>query len=150
MAAFEFVRVRHQQCVELEYMLLHMSSSPDITRIVDTARGHEADGDAVIATDAQGKIVYWNAGAESLYGWTPADALGRNIVDLTPTRTNTDEAMHIMEQLRRGESWSGDFILRHRDGRPIYAHVTDLPVLDEKTVIGVVGISRRPPRHSRP
>jgi PAS domain S-box-containing protein len=124
------------------------STPPDITRILDAARALEEGGVAVIATDLGGKIVYWGSGAEALYGWLAAEALDRNIVDLTPTRANVDEAMHIMEQLRRGKSWSGDFILRHRDGRPIYTHVTDVPVFDDHTVIGIVGVSHRPQRAS--
>ena len=75
---------------------------------------------------------------------------GAVIVDITPTNNTVDEAMRIMEQLRRGESWSGGFILRHRDGRPIYGHVTDVPVLHENVVIGVVGLSRQARRDSQP
>jgi PAS domain S-box-containing protein len=126
------------------------TTTSQTTRIVNAARALEEDGAAVIATDLGGRIVYWNANAEALFGWPAAEALDRNVVDLTPTHASVDEAMHIMEQLRRGEPWSGDFILRHRDGRPIYRHVTDVPVFDENSVIGIVGVSRRPQRHSHP
>jgi PAS domain S-box-containing protein len=118
---------------------------PDKTeRIIAAARLHDDGGDhAVIATDDAGKIVYWSNTAESVYGWPASETLGRNIVDITPTNSTVDEAMRIMEQLRQGEPWSGDFILRHRDGRPIYGHVTDVPVLHENVVIGIVGLSRQ-------
>jgi PAS domain S-box-containing protein len=124
---------------------------PDKTaRVIAAARSHDDGDQAVIATDAAGTIVYWSNTAESVYGWTAAETLGRNIVDITPTNNTVDEALHIMEQLRRGESWSGDFILQHRDGRPIYAHVTDVPVIHENVVIGIVGLSRRARRDSQP
>ncbi|MFM7580484.1 MAG: PAS domain-containing protein [Microcystaceae cyanobacterium] len=35
--------------------------------------------DSVITTDVDGTILSWNAGAEQLYGYTRAEALGRNI-----------------------------------------------------------------------
>src|SRR5690242_7673472 len=98
-------------------------TSPDaIARIVDLARTYDDGDQAVIATDAAGKILYWSDTAERVYGWPASTTLGRNIVDITPTNNTVDEAMQIMEQLRRGETWTGDFILQHRDGRPIYGH----------------------------
>ncbi len=97
---------------------------------------------AVIATDSNGTILYWNVRAESMYGWRADEAMGRNIVDVTPVRSATDEAALIMEQLKRGETWEGDFLLQRRDGRPLLAHVTDVPVQHDGAVIGVVGLSR--------
>ncbi len=39
-------------------------------------------GDAVIATDKEGSVVFMNAVAETLTGWEQADALGKGIVDI--------------------------------------------------------------------
>jgi PAS domain S-box-containing protein len=97
---------------------------------------------AVIATDSSGTILYWNARAESMYGWRADEAIGRNIIDVTPTHSTADEAAVIMEQLKRGETWEGDFLLQRRDGRPLLAHVTDIPVQHDGAVIGIVGLSR--------
>jgi two-component system, cell cycle sensor histidine kinase and response regulator CckA len=38
--------------------------------------------DAILVLDLQRKIVFWNKGAESLYGWTAPEVLGRDICDL--------------------------------------------------------------------
>src|SRR5579872_5058879 len=110
----------------------------DVTPHVETSRGHAGlivaearardDGDvAVIATDARGVILYWSAGAESLYGWPAHDALGRDILGVTPTHGSSEEAATIMEELRNGRLWTGIFILQRRDGTPIMVHVTDVP-----------------------
>jgi PAS domain S-box-containing protein len=40
------------------------------------ARLLDAVGEAVIATDPDGKVVYWNQAAEELYGWTAEEAMG--------------------------------------------------------------------------
>ena len=40
---------------------------------------------SVIATDLNGTIIFWNSFAESLYGWSAAEALGANILDVTPS-----------------------------------------------------------------
>ena len=115
--------------------------SPVDTILVE-ARALDSGDSAVIATDVSGTIVYWNDQATEFYGWRADEVLGKNIIDVTPTRNSSDEAMQIMEQLRRGRTWKGVFILQHRDGRPIYAHVTDIPVRQGALVIGIIGVSR--------
>ena len=47
---------------------------------------------AVIATDLNGTIIYWNSFAKQLYGWTPEEALGASILDLTPPADMRDLA----------------------------------------------------------
>src|SRR5215212_6085717 len=39
---------------------------------------------AVIATDLEGRILYWNDYAERLYGWPAAEAVGRSVLEVTP------------------------------------------------------------------
>jgi PAS domain S-box-containing protein len=97
---------------------------------------------AVIATDLDGIITYWNRFAEMLYGWTSAETVGRNIMEVTPANTSRDQASEIMSRLTKGESWSGEILVRRRDGTTFPATVTDSPVFDEKgTLIGIVGVS---------
>jgi diguanylate cyclase (GGDEF)-like protein/PAS domain S-box-containing protein len=97
---------------------------------------------AVIATDLNGKIIYWNPFAEKLYGWSAAEAMGRNIIDVTPSEATQEQALEIMDRLRVGHSWSGEFMVRHRDGTSFPIHVTDSPIRDERgQLIGIIGIS---------
>jgi PAS domain S-box-containing protein len=42
--------------------------------------------DAMVLVDAELRIVAWNAGAEATFGWSRAEALGRDAVDLVPER----------------------------------------------------------------
>ena len=44
----------------------------------------DAVGEAVIATDLGGTVMYWGPGTEDLYGWTATEVQGRCIVDLIP------------------------------------------------------------------
>lgn len=97
---------------------------------------------AVIATDLAGTILFWNPYAERLYGWSAAEVIGRNIVDVTPSEATQAQAAQIMKRLALGESWSGDFEVRHRSGRTMPVHVTDSPLRNERNeLIGVIGIS---------
>ena len=97
---------------------------------------------AVIATDLDGTITYWNPFAERVYGWTAAEVLGRNIEDVTPSDLSREQASDIMERLRSGTSWAGEFEVRRRDGSRFPAHVTDTPIRDDHgQLVGIVGVS---------
>ncbi len=102
----------------------------------------DAVGQAVIATDSQGKVIYWNRGAEDLYGWSQQEAIGRSIVELTPSEELIERAEEVMGDLMAGKSWTGEFTVRRRDGTSFPALVTDTPVLDEAgNVAAIIGVS---------
>jgi PAS domain S-box-containing protein len=97
---------------------------------------------AVIATDLRGIVTYWNRFAETLYGWTAAEAVGRNILELTAPDFSQKQASEIMARLSKGESWSGEFTVRSKKGDLFPGYVCSSPVLDGKgKLIGIVGIS---------
>lgn len=99
-------------------------------------------GAAVIGTNLPGLISHWNAGAAALYGWTAREALGRNIVAVTPATQSRLEASEIMRSLQAGRSWAGEIILHRKDGGLFRAFVLDIPVDgDGDRPGGVVGVS---------
>jgi PAS domain S-box-containing protein len=106
------------------------------------ARLLDAVEQGVIATDLTGTIIYWNSFAEKLYGWSTEEALGSNILEITPTKLLRDQAQEILSSLQKGESWSGEFIVQRRDGSEFPAMVTDSPIFSDKgELIGIVGVS---------
>lgn len=106
------------------------------------ARLLDAVGQAVIATDLNGTITYWNNAAERIYGWSAAEVIGRNVLDVTPAETVHAEAASMMERLRRGERWSGEFCVKRKDGTSFLAFVTNSPIVNEEgKLAGVIGIS---------
>jgi PAS domain S-box-containing protein len=97
---------------------------------------------AVIATDLEGKILFWNSFAERLYGWSAAEAIGANVLELVPASGMQEVAAEILSRIRKGESWSGEFSVKRKDGSVFPALVTDSPIFDSKgELIGVIGIS---------
>ena len=52
--------------------------------------------DAIIAVNSAQRIVFYNAGAEQVFGYTIAEAIGRPLADLLPTRFR---AVHAAESL---------------------------------------------------
>ena len=97
---------------------------------------------AVIATDPDGRIEYWNKGAERLYGWSEDEVVGRTVFDVTVPDLSRAQALEIMDHLSRGEDWSGQFTVRRKDGSIFEADVTDKPVFDKDGhLVGIIGLS---------
>lgn len=137
--ADELARLR-ERVAELEALGQRRELAEKRVRL--QARLLDAVGQAVIVTDLQGSITYWNRAAEELYGWPAEEVVGRSIVDVTPSEEVRDRAGEIMAELREGKSWSGEFLLRRRDGTTFPAIVTDTPVYDEAgEVVGVIGVT---------
>jgi PAS domain S-box-containing protein len=106
------------------------------------ARLLNAVGQAIIATDINGRITYWNHAAEQLYGWTEAEVLDRNIMEVIPAETSREQAENRLKGLIAGESWSGEFLAKRRDGTPFPAIVTGAPIInDNGEFLGIIGIS---------
>jgi PAS domain S-box-containing protein len=62
----------------------------------------ESSEDAIISKNLDTVIVSWNAGAQRLFGYTEAEAIGQPITILIPPELRDEENM-ILEQLRAGE-----------------------------------------------
>ena len=98
-------------------------------------------GQAVIATDPEGRIFFWNAAAEELYGWPAAEVMGLDIAEVTVPQMSKEAAADVMEALHEGRPWSGGFPVQRRDGEVLHALVTDSGIYRDGELIGIVGIS---------
>jgi PAS domain S-box-containing protein len=103
----------------------------------------ESSTDAIVARTLDGIITSWNAGAEQLYGYTAAEAIGRPMAILIPPERG-DELAENIDQIRRGERVTAYETERlHRDGRRIPVSVGVSPIVDAGgRVAGAATISR--------
>jgi len=69
--------------------------------------------DAIIIADANRVITAWNTGAEEMYGWKQAEAVGNTMQRLLPASAAVDEI------LNRGGRWDGELEHLRRDGRRV-------------------------------
>ncbi len=98
---------------------------------------------AIIGTDLSGNITFWNPAAESLYGWSSAEVLGRNIMQITVSEETEAQADEHMRSVRAGGFWSGEFQVCCKDGNYLTALVTLSAVFDAAGApIGLVGVSQ--------
>ncbi|MGI8807762.1 MAG: SpoIIE family protein phosphatase [Acidimicrobiales bacterium] len=107
--------------------------------VVTPAAVLDAVSRAVVATDPDGTVLYWNRGAELLYGWLAGEVMGSNILDLIVPQGMVGDASAILERVRVGEEWAGELVARHKDGRMLDVVVVDRAVLDDDgRVVAVV------------
>jgi len=99
-------------------------------------------GQAVMATDLNGVISFWNKAAEEIYGWTIEEAIGKNIVDLIPIQQPKEQASEIIKELRQGHSLSAELMVKRKNGTIFPVFINNAPVYDlQHNLSGIIGVS---------
>src|SRR5947209_8198242 len=62
----------------------------------------ESSEDAIVSKTLDGMILTWNSGAEHVYGYAAAEAIGQPMTLLLP-EDRPDEETAILQRIRRGE-----------------------------------------------
>jgi PAS domain S-box-containing protein len=87
-------------------------------RMAEQARLLDLSNDAILVRDAEERIVYWNRGAERLYGFAAAEVLGKSAHLIL--RSRHPQPMQELTRLARlGRGWEGELEQQRRDGTPI-------------------------------
>lgn len=87
--------------------------------------------EAMIVSDLDSRVVYWNAGAAQLFGWSAADVLGRQTFDIFPPAL----AAHLREATQATLAngwWRGELQLADRQGRPVLVETRRSLIRDEE------------------
>jgi diguanylate cyclase (GGDEF)-like protein/PAS domain S-box-containing protein len=121
---------------------VHIVAEQEVEQLRFQASVLGAVGQPVIATDLEGKVLYWNRAAEETYGWSSEEALGRSSRDLTVPKESLEKAEEVVSELRAGRTWSGEVLLRRKDGSIVPVFVTATPLFDARgDLAGMIGVS---------
>jgi len=103
----------------------------------------DSSDDAIISKDLDGRITSWNRGAERLYGYTAAEAIGKSIMIVVPP-DRQDEEREILARLQRGERVDHfETMRRRKDGALRNVSLTISPLRNQKDeIIGASKIAR--------
>ncbi|MGZ7039974.1 MAG: PAS domain-containing protein, partial [Thermoanaerobaculia bacterium] len=105
------------------------------------ARLLDAVEQAVIATDVEGRITYWNRFAESLYGWSAGEAVGLTISNIMVPSGLEDQNADIARSVVEHGTWSGELAVLRKDGRVIPVFVVLSPMKKEGVDAGIISVS---------
>jgi PAS domain S-box-containing protein len=82
--------------------------------VIEKAALLDLANDAIFIKTANGKIAYWNFGAERLYGWKANEVVGRIASEILHTQSAIP-----LSEVEKKEFWEGELVHTTRDGRQI-------------------------------
>jgi PAS domain S-box-containing protein len=123
-----------------------------IVDITDRKRGEEANAlhastvhsssDAIFSIDPDLTIKTWNRGAERLYGFSAAEAIGHSLNMICPEQMR-DEQTGLYAQTMNGKPVLLETVRRHKDGRLIPVGISGSPIFaPDGAVVGVAAVHR--------
>lgn len=101
------------QCVEFIIDISDAKRQEELLR--SQTRLLDLSSDAIISRDLDGNIVFWNHGAEVLYGWTRGEAVGKDVHRLLKTQW-PEPFEHVRRKLLQHGAWTGELIHTTRGG----------------------------------
>jgi len=97
-------------------------------------------GQAVIATDLNGKIIYWNHAAEVLVGWSQNEMLCKNTQEFISEVFSVPDP-EIVSRIWSSEKWTGEVTVKRRDGEFLEVILLKTIIFDGcGRVFGVVSV----------
>jgi diguanylate cyclase (GGDEF)-like protein/PAS domain S-box-containing protein len=103
----------------------------------------ESSGDAIHAVRLDGTLIFWNPGAEALFGYTSEEILGKSIALLAPPGRAEEVALFLGQVMQGNSVPSFDTALRGKDGCDIELALSISPMRDSSgAIVGAAGIAR--------
>ena len=103
----------------------------------------ESSNDAIISKNLDGIITSWNRGAERLFGYTAAEAIGQPVTIIIP-QDRLDEEREILARIRRGERIDHfETVRKRKHGGLVSISLTVSPVKNaEGSIVGASKVAR--------
>lgn len=115
--------------------------------VIDFQQLANAIGDAIVISDARGRIEFWNPAAERMFGFTQDEALGHSLDLIIPERLRGRHWDGYHKTMASGETRYGNDVLRvpavHKDGRALsIAFTVALLHSPQHELSGIVAVIR--------
>jgi PAS domain S-box-containing protein len=99
--------------------------------------------DSVVVADLEGRVQFWNQGAEALFGYTKDEMLGQSVTILyTEAGDHVTQLAEDRDRVLRGEDPTGEWLRRRKDGSRVWVHSKRVVLRDAGGVaIGILGVA---------
>jgi hypothetical protein len=99
--------------------------------------------DAIVTSDLNGKVLYWNKGAEELYGYSAEEVIGRSILDFYPEELKKERQELGKILLEKGAIRNKRTRIYNRQGKLVDIILSLSLLRDEKgNPLATIGISK--------
>ncbi len=88
--------------------------------------------DAIWVIDPHDQISYWNKGAENLYGWSAAEAIGKNPVELLHKEIMTPQLQDAIKAVNERGEWRGEMQEITKEGKTVISHARANMIRDDQ------------------
>lgn len=98
-------------------------------RVQEQAALLDITSDAIFVRDLDNRIVYWNRGAERLYGWMASEAIGQLAHELLQHPQSAIE--QVLQRLSDGGVWQGEITTATKTGQRVIVEASWTMIRDE-------------------
>ena len=107
----------------------------------------EESSDAILFADQRGNIQFWNRGAERIFGYTQAEAIGKSLDLIIPEKLQSRHNEGYLGVMASGLTKYGSDLLsvpaQHKDGSRLFSDFSIAMVKDDSgKMLGVAAIMR--------
>lgn len=103
--------------------------------------------DALMAVSLDGIILYWSRGAEAVFGWTSAEAVGKPLVELIVGIDHREEATRGIDAVVERGAATFETVRQRKDGTPVHVDVSMRAVRDDAGGVTHIAISKKDVSH---
>src|SRR5918994_790389 len=103
----------------------------------------DSSPDALIAVAPDGTILFWNAGAEAVYGYTKAEAVGNRLYELIVPPDLVQESKKIMRDAIEAGLTIHETVRRKKDGSVISVDITAKAVRDQHNRLRFLAVNQK-------
>ena len=103
----------------------------------------ENSPDALIALSPEGTILFWNRGAEVIFGYTASDALGQSIHDLVVPAENKQESVEAIEKTQTIGFTIYESVRKRKDGSLILVDISKKVVRNDDGSVRFIAVVKK-------
>jgi PAS domain S-box-containing protein len=101
-----------------------------------------ASNAAIISVTLECRVQSWNPGAEALFGYSAAEALGKDLMIIVP-EDRLAEAVANHARAIAGKTFRWETVIRHKSGRLVAVAMYLAPTRDEGRIVGACAVAHK-------
>ncbi|MEO6489707.1 MAG: ATP-binding protein [Ferruginibacter sp.] len=94
----------------------------------------EKSSDGIISMDADFKIKTWNKGAESIYGFTAGEVMGKDLRELLKSDTSVSQLDELRAHIQSQGYWTGEINQVSKLGEPVICLISTTGLMNENEI----------------